>query len=169
MNYKTSELETTEVVDNREEQYNSSGDEIRIVIAGGYPTIRRGLMQLINQKAMLGVCVEGKNAGQVLDTIKKELVDMAIVDISLKLKDTNGIQLAERIKLQSPNLPVLILKMNDEALYVKRASQAGTQEYVINDEATEKVIKAVRYVKSLLKSRIYGFTVLVKLERGSKK
>lgn len=167
MSYEKTDFETTEIVGDKKEHYKMCEDTTRILIAGVRRPLRQRLIELVNQEADLGVSVETEDAHQALDVIRKQQVDLAIVDISLK--DTNGIQLAERIKLQSPNLPVLILKMNDDALYVKRASQAGTQEYVINDEATEKVIKAVRYVKSLLKSRIYGFTVLVKLERGSKK
>ncbi|MHC4603047.1 MAG: response regulator [Planctomycetota bacterium] len=164
MNYETSEPEITEIMNDKEEQYTTSGNKIRIMIVDGHPIVRQGLMQFINEQSGIGFCIGTENANQVLDAIRKRQVDLAIVDISLK--NTNGVQLTEKIKLQSPNLPVLILKMHEETLYAKRASRAGDPKYIINDEATEQIIKAVRYIQSLLRSRIYGFTILVKTERS---
>lgn len=164
MNYEALNPETVEIVNNKKDHYKVCEDKTRIMIAGDYPPIRQGLIQLISQETDLVVCVEAENANQALDAIKERQADLAIVDISLK--NTNGIQLAEKIKLQSPNLPVLILKMHDEALFARGGTRAGAQEYVISDEATKQIIKAVRYVQSLLRSRIFGFTILVKTERS---
>jgi DNA-binding NarL/FixJ family response regulator len=160
MNYETSEPEITEIMNDKEEPYTTSGNKIRIMIVDGRPTVCQGLMQFINEQSGIGFCIGTENANQVLDAIRKQQVDLAIVDISLK--NTNGVQLAEKIKLQCPNLPVLKLKMHDEALFAKRGTRAGAREYVISNEATEQIIKAVRYIQSLLRSQIFGFSILVK-------
>ena len=118
----------------------------KILIVDDHSIVRKGLMQLINEEPDLVVCAEAENATQALEAIEKKQVDLAIVDISLD--GTNGIQLTEKIKSQRPHLPVLILTMHDEALYAKRAFQAGAEGYITKQEAAETIITAIRLMLS---------------------
>jgi DNA-binding NarL/FixJ family response regulator len=99
MNYETSEPET-------KEHHKACEDKTGIVIAGDHPSISRRLIQLISKEAKPVDCVELNNANQALEAIKERQADFAIVDISSQ--DTTGVRLAEKIKLQFPNLPLLI-------------------------------------------------------------
>jgi DNA-binding NarL/FixJ family response regulator len=118
----------------------------RILIVDDHAVVRQGLRLLINQEPDLVVCADAENAAEALEAIEKQRVDLAIIDISLD--GPNGIQLTERIKSQHPNLPVLVLTMHDEELYVKRAFQAGAKGYVTKHEAAGTVITAIRLMLS---------------------
>jgi len=118
----------------------------RILIVDDHAVVRQGLTLLINQEPDLVVCAEAENAAQALETIEKQQVDLAIIDISLE--GPNGIQLTERIKSKHPNLPVLVLTMHDEEIYVKRAFQAGAKGYVTKHEAAETLITAIHLMLS---------------------
>ena len=157
---KTPDFETTEIVNDKKEQ-QSCRDKTRIVIASGHPAVRQGLAQLISEQAKLGVCLEAENANQALDAIRKQEADLAIIDISLK--DRNGIGLADKIKLQSTKLSVLILSMHDETLCVEYTSHDGARRNLVNEQAAKQIIKAIRFAESLLKSNICGFSILVKI------
>ena len=76
--------------------------------------------------------------------------DLAIVDITLK--DTYGIELIKQLKELHPKLPILVLSMHDESLYGERALRAGAKGYLTKQEATKKVIDAIRRV---LRGEIY--------------
>ncbi|MHC4313172.1 MAG: response regulator [Planctomycetota bacterium] len=167
MNHEALNPEMTEIVNDIKEHHKTYEDETRIMVAGDYPPIHEALVQLIGREADLVVCVNTEKTNQALDAIKKQQVDLAIIDISSK--DTNGVQLAETIKLQFPNLPVLILSINDSAAHVERSSQAEAEEHPLGEQVTEQIIKAVRYIQSLLRSRIFGVTILVKTERSGEK
>jgi DNA-binding NarL/FixJ family response regulator len=130
----------------RKEHHNKSNSKIRILIVDDHTVVRQGLILLINQEPDLKVCAEAENASQALEVIKKQQFDLAIVDISLD--GPNGIQLTERIKAQQPHLPVLVLTMHDEELYIKRAFQAGAKGYVTKHEAAETIITAIRLMLS---------------------
>ena len=69
---------------------------------------------------------------------------MVIVDIALK--DTSGMELIKDLKVRYPDLPVLTLSMHDEAVYGERALRAGARGYVMKQEATGKVVTAIRRV-----------------------
>lgn len=164
MNHEALNPEMTEIVHKNKEHHKTYEDETRIMIAGDYPPIRQALVQLVGREGDLGVCVDAENTNQALEAIKKQQVDLAIVDISSK--DTNSVQLAETIKLHFPNLPVIILSINDSGARAERSSQAEAEGHPLDEQVTEQIIKAVRYIQSLLRSRIWGFTILVKAERS---
>ncbi len=130
----------------KNEKQEKSENKTRILVVDDHPVVRQGLIQLINHESDLMVCAEAENAAQALEVLENESVDIAVVDISLN--GTNGIQLTEKIKSKYPDLPVLILTIHDEALYAKRALEAGAKGYVNKREAAETIITAIRLVLS---------------------
>jgi len=115
-----------------------------VLIVDDHPVVRQGLAQLINEEKDLEVYGHAEDAPQAMQAIKELKPDMVIVDISLK--DTSGMDLIKDIKIQYPNLPVLTLSMHDESLYAERALRAGAKGYIMKQEATERVVTAIRRV-----------------------
>ena len=115
-----------------------------VLIVDDHPVVRQGLALLINQEKDLEVRGYAEDAFQAMQAIKDVRPDMVIVDISLK--DTSGMDLIKDMKIQYPNLPILILSMHDESLYAERALRAGAKGYIMKHEATERVITAIRRV-----------------------
>ena len=122
----------------------------RILIVDDHPIVRQGLTQLINCEEDFVVCGQAQNAPEAMSIIGRTKPDIVIVDISLK--DRSGLELIKDIKAQYPVLAVLALSMHDESLYAERALRAGAKGYVMKDEATENVVKAIRQI---LNGRIY--------------
>jgi len=56
--------------------------------------------------------------------------------------------LLKNVRISSPRLPVLILSMHDESIYAERALRAGANGYIMKQEATEKVLVALRRILS---------------------
>ena len=125
-----------------EEKSNNDKNKSKILVVDDHAIVRRGLSLLINQETDLFVSAEAEDAAQALQVIEENPVDLAIVDISLNR--VNGIELTEKIKSQYPHLPVLILTMHDEAIYARRAFEAGAEGYVTKHEAAETIITAIR-------------------------
>lgn len=115
-----------------------------VLIVDDHPIVRQGLAQLINQEKDLEVCGQAEDAHEAMQAIRQLNPDMVIVDISLK--DTSGMELIKDLKIQHPDLPVLTLSMHDEAVYGERALRAGARGYVMKQEATGKVVTAIRRV-----------------------
>jgi len=117
-----------------------------VLIVDDHPIVRQGLAQLIDQEHDLRVCGQAEDAHGAMQAIKELNPDLAVVDISLK--DTSGIELIKDIKVHFPGLPVLTLSMHDEGVYAERALRAGARGYVMKQEATERVVTAIRRVLS---------------------
>jgi DNA-binding NarL/FixJ family response regulator len=68
-----------------------------------------------------------------------------ILDISLNGPD--GLSVLKDIRANYAALPVLVLSMHDEALYAERALRAGANGYIMKQEATERVLEAIRRIR----------------------
>lgn len=119
-------------------------DKARILIVDDHPIVRQGLENLINLEKDLIVCQQVETAYQAMKAINKLKPDMIIVDISLKEK--NGLDLIKDIKVQYPDLPALALSMHDESLYAERVIRAGAKGYIMKQQATENIVKAIHKV-----------------------
>jgi DNA-binding NarL/FixJ family response regulator len=117
-----------------------------VFVVDDHPIVRQGLALLINQEADLTVCGEAEEMHSALSAIQAVRPDILIVDISLNGPD--GLELLKNIRLGSPRLPVLILSMHDESIYAERALRAGANGYIMKQEATEKVLVALRRILS---------------------
>jgi DNA-binding NarL/FixJ family response regulator len=121
-----------------------------VFIVDDHPVVREGLSLLISRETDLAVCGVAEEAVTALRRIEEMRPDIAVVDISLNGPD--GLDLLKNIRMLDPDLPVLILSMMDELLYAERALRAGANGYIMKQEATEKVLVAVRRI---LRGEVY--------------
>ena len=120
------------------------GVKKRILVVDDHPIIRQGLALMVNREADLVVCGEAEDANGAMLVLASSRPDVLIVDISLNGPD--GLDLLKSIRITHPSLPVLILSMHDESIYAERALRAGANGYIMKQEATEKVLVAVRRI-----------------------
>src|SRR5271170_384070 len=122
----------------------------RILVVDDHPIVRQGLALLINREPDLVVCGEAEEATGAMHILASARPDVLIVDISLNGPD--GLDLLKNIRTTHPTLPVLILSMHDESIYAERALRAGANGYIMKQEATEKVLVAIRRI---LRGEVY--------------
>lgn len=121
-----------------------------VVLVEDHPIFRDGLAQLINQEDDLSVIGTADSADKAMDLIMEKKPDMVVVDIMLK--DSSGIELLHEIRRIDRKMPVIVLSMHEEAIFVDRVLKAGARGYIVKRETTDRVIEAIRQVFS---GRIY--------------
>src|ERR1700690_3017424 len=115
-----------------------------VLVVDDHPLMRQGLALLINRQQDMQVCGEAEEAQAAMQAIAQRRPDIMILDISLNGPD--GLELLKSIRASDPDLPVLILSMHDEAIYAERALRARANGYIMKQEATEKVLVAIRRI-----------------------
>jgi DNA-binding NarL/FixJ family response regulator len=115
-----------------------------VLVVDDHPLMRQGLALLINQQQDMQVCGEAEEVQAAVHAIARLHPDIVILDISLSGPD--GLELLKSVRVTNPGLPVLILSMHDEAIYAERALRARANGYIMKQEATEKVLVAVRRI-----------------------
>jgi DNA-binding NarL/FixJ family response regulator len=116
----------------------------RIFLVDDHPLVREWLGSLIQRESDLSVCGEAEDVQDALQKIEEANPDIAIVDITLR--NTHGLELIKDLQARMPNLPVLVLSMHDESLYAERVLRAGAKGYITKQEATKKILTAIRHV-----------------------
>jgi DNA-binding NarL/FixJ family response regulator len=116
----------------------------KIFVVDDHPIVRQGLGLLINREADMIVCGAAEEAQSALRAIPTLQPDVMVVDISLTGPD--GLELVKTIRTRDANLPILVLSMHDESIYAERALRAGANGYIMKQEATEKVLVAIRRI-----------------------
>lgn len=129
------------------------------MIVDDHPIMRHGLAQLIDAQSELEVCSRVGTAAEAMAAMLDEKPELALLDISLP--DRNGLELLKDLRVQHPEVKVLMVSMHDESLYAERALRAGARGYIMKEEAADKLIEAIRtvldgkiYVSSEMSARI---------------
>lgn len=131
----------------------ASGRKTPVMIVDDHPIVRQGIALLINQQQDMEACCEAGSAEEALESLGakgRSTPDLAVVDLSLG--GMSGLDLVKTLRSRFPDLPVLIMSMHDESLYAERVLRAGARGYIMKQEATEKILTAIRQI---LRGEIY--------------
>lgn len=142
----------------KEKQNRETKDKTRILIVDDHPVIREGLTQIINRENDLLVFAEAGTMEEAVKAVKKQKIDLVLVDMLLDSSVT-GIQVIKKIKILYPDLITLVFSMSDNLQYVKQAIEAETSGYITKDEISEDIVIAIRQV---LKGQLYISSKLLK-------
>lgn len=121
-----------------------------VMLVDDHPIVRDGLHQMIERDPALHVSGEASSAEEALRMMKEYRPDILIVDVFLD--GMNGIELTKMLTDQYKGLRVLILSMHDENLYAERALRAGAKGYVMKQESSQTILRAIHEV---LENRSY--------------
>lgn len=123
---------------------NPSTPKCKVFLVDDHPIVRQGLALFIDREPDLMVCGEADDATSALQAIGEATPDFVVLDISLDGPD--GLELLKTLRVRYPSLPVLVLSMHDESLYAERALRAGANGYIMKQEATDRVLTAIRQI-----------------------
>jgi DNA-binding NarL/FixJ family response regulator len=118
--------------------------EVRILIVDDHPLVRLSLREVIKRESDLIVCGEAEDREQALDLVASTKPHLAIIDLTLK--SSNGMDLIKDLRDRYPKVQILVLSMHDETLHAERAIRAGARGYITKQEATKKIMTAIRQV-----------------------
>lgn len=120
-------------------------DKIKIMLVEDHPIFRMGMAELINREIDMTVCGDADDVETARPIIKAQMPDIVVVDLSLKA--SNGINLVKEISEQYKKMSCLVLSMHDESLHAERCIMAGAKGYIMKQEASTSVVKAIREIR----------------------
>jgi DNA-binding NarL/FixJ family response regulator len=117
---------------------------IKTVIADDHPIVRAGLKQILSDASDIKVAAEAGDGHELLKLIRKEGVDVVLLDITMP--GFMGLDALKQIKVEKPELPILVLSMHPEDQYGIRVLKAGASGYLMKSTAPDQLVGAIRKV-----------------------
>jgi DNA-binding NarL/FixJ family response regulator len=128
----------------RSKSHSARRNLVRILLVDDHPLVRERLAEVLQREPDLVICGEAEDRHDALAVIEATHPDLAIVDLTLK--SSHGLDLIKDVHARYPRLAILVVSMHDEALHAERVIRAGARGYITKQEATRKILLAVRTV-----------------------
>lgn len=118
---------------------------IKIVIADDHEVVRAGLKSLFNGTD-IRVLAEATTGAAAHKAILKHKPDLAMLDV--RMPDGDGLNCLARIKMDQPDVPVIMFSSYDNPTYIARAVALGASGYVSKSAGRSEIIAAIQAAAS---------------------
>jgi DNA-binding NarL/FixJ family response regulator len=116
-------------------------DRTYIVVADDHTILVDGIVQILRAISKYHVVATAHNGQEVIDILKKERVDLIIMDINMPIMD--GIDATEIISERFEETKVLIMSMHNKAGYIQNAIKAGASGYILKNTSPDELEEAI--------------------------
>ena len=117
---------------------------IRVLVVEDHHVVRQGLVALLNVVDGLEVVGEAADGVEAIAQYRKHLPDIALID--LRLPRLTGVEVIERIRMETPHARFIVLTTYDGDEDIYRALQVGARAYLLKGMTSEELIAAIRAV-----------------------
>lgn len=118
---------------------------IKIVVADDHEVVRSGLKSIL-AGTDIKIVGEASSGEQAVKLALKHNPDVVVLDI--RMAEGDGLNALGRIKLDRPEMPVMILSTFDNPTYVARAVALGACGYILKGVPREKIVESIRAAAS---------------------
>ncbi|TVS13722.1 MAG: DNA-binding response regulator [Planctomycetaceae bacterium] len=114
---------------------------IRVLVADDHEVVRSGLRSMFADTE-IEVIAEVATGKAALEAVTEDPPHVVLLDV--RMPDVDGLNVLGRLKLDYPDLPVLLLSTYDNPTYIARAVALGAAGYVLKDSGRDVLLDAVR-------------------------
>ena len=125
----------------------SNGDPITIVLADDHAVVRSGLRMVLEREEDFEVVSEAADADSALRTVLGHKPAILVLDLNMPGEPTS-LEAIPRVPEVSPNTRVVVLTMQEDPEFARRALRAGAAGYVLKEAADDELVDAIRRVAS---------------------
>ena len=118
---------------------------VSIVIADDHAMVRSGLRVLLDSEPDLNVVAEAGDVNTALECARTHRPAVIVLDLNMP-GELSSLDAIPRVQEVSPNTHVVILTMQEDPEFARRALRAGAAGYVLKEAADDELVDAVRRV-----------------------
>ena len=117
---------------------------VRVLIVDDHAVVRSGLSLVLASEDGLEVVGEAGSAREAIFEARALKPDIILLDVVMP--DQSGLDILPTLLHEQPQARVLVLSMQDDPQYVRRAFAEGASGYVLKEAADTEVVSAIREV-----------------------
>ncbi|MFV9503192.1 MAG: response regulator [Oscillochloridaceae bacterium umkhey_bin13] len=129
----------------------TEAEKIRVIIVDDIVDTRDQLEKLLFFEKDIEVIGKASNGREAITMARQLRPDVMLMDINMP--DMDGISATEAIMSQDPSVQVIIMSVQGETDYLRRAMLAGAREFLTKPISADDLYKSIRHVHKLAAAR----------------
>ena len=122
-------------------------DKIGVFLVDDISSTVENLEKLLSFEDDIEVIGSAANGRIAVDEVKRVRPNVVLMDVNMPEMD--GIQATELIASEAGSSPVIIMSVQGERDYLRRAMQAGAREFLIKPFSSDELVASIRRVHQL--------------------
>lgn len=128
----------------------SDNDKIRVLIVDDIPETRENIRKLLQFESGVEVIGAANTGKEAIELAKETSPDVVLMDINMP--DMDGITATERIKKIIPHSQIVILSVQNDPNYMRRAMLAGARDFLSKPPTVDELTSAIHRAGEMAKS-----------------
>jgi DNA-binding NarL/FixJ family response regulator len=117
---------------------------IKIVITDDHPIVTQGLQHLLSMEKNISIEKILSSGQELMQWLPENSIDVLLLDIYLN--DANGMDLCAKISELYPEIGIIAISGQDEAIVISQMLQNGALGYVLKNAESHEIIEAINQV-----------------------
>ncbi len=117
---------------------------IKVLLADDHQMFIDGMRAMLKEDSNIKVIGQANDGLEVLDFLKKNEVDVIVLDIRMPKLD--GIEAAREIVKKYPTTKMLVLSSHKEKEFIRELMDIGAKGYILKNKSSEELVMAVNNV-----------------------
>lgn len=122
-------------------------DKIRVLIVDDLPETRENVRKLLQFESDVEVIAQAGDGEQAVEMARQHRPDIILMDINMPGLD--GIAASQRIVQHVPSAQIIIMSVQSEADYLRRAMLAGARDFLMKPFSGDELITAIQRVHTM--------------------
>ncbi|MDP2037084.1 MAG: response regulator transcription factor [Ignavibacteria bacterium] len=115
--------------------------KLRIIIADDHPLFSQGVIQVLSTRKNLEVIGQAENGKAALELIRRELPDIAILDV--QMPEMDGFEVAKIVRNEKLSTKIIFLTMFNQETFIRKVFEIGVKGYILKDSAITDILKCI--------------------------
>jgi len=116
-------------------------DKIKVVIVDDTEETRNNVKTLLSFEKRIEIIGEAENGEEAIFIVKESKPDIVLMDINMPVMD--GIKATEEININVPETAVIIMSVQGENEYIKKAMAAGAKNFLNKPFSSDDLITSI--------------------------
>lgn len=121
-----------------------SNTRIKLLLVDDHQILREGMRLLLDQHPDLQVVGEAADAKSAMECLQACTPDLVVIDVLLP--DKSGIGVVREIHAYFPKIRTIVLSGLSDPSYARSALEAGASGYVLKENSSTELLRAIRTV-----------------------
>ena len=122
-------------------------DKIRVLIVDDINETRENIKRMLQFDPSIEVIGTARSGREAIEMTQKDQPDVVLMDINMP--DMDGITATENIRRKLPFVQVVILSVQNDPSYMRRAMLAGARDFLSKPPMIDELSSAIRRAGSV--------------------